>query len=162
MTSVRPTMSDTFSISPRVQEFALDLRKAFPRSPRSKLGPYVIAARTLDKCRATLLGWNGEYNFDCLLDNYFFGFAEIEADDFKTAVADGASDDDMAAWVVEHAKGRESEAIIGWNNRMRELRLSELPSRAQAFMEEYVPKFVPAGRVPHCWFDVYDMEEGRL
>jgi len=153
---------DTFSISPRVQEFALDLRQAFPRSPRTKLGPYVIAARTLDKCRASLLGWNGEYHFDCRLDNYFFGFAKIEAEAFRAAVASGASDEDMSVWVVEHAKARETAEIISWNNRMRELRLSELPLEAQAFMEEYVPKFVPAGRVPHCWFDVYDMEEDRL
>ena len=44
---------------------------AYPRSPRTVLGGYVVAARTLDKCRAVLAGTNGEYHFDCPLDNFF-------------------------------------------------------------------------------------------
>ena len=45
---------------------------AYPRSPRTVLGGYVVAART-----------NGEYHFDCPLDNFFLGFVGITADDFK-------------------------------------------------------------------------------
>ena len=55
----------------------------YPRSPRTFLGDYVVAARTLDKCRAVLAGTNGEYHFDCPLDNFFLGFVGITADDFK-------------------------------------------------------------------------------
>ena len=54
-----------------------------PRSPRTVLGGYVVAARTLDKCRAVLASTNGEYHFDCPLDNFFLGFVGITADDFK-------------------------------------------------------------------------------
>ena len=42
---------------------ASDLRISYPRSPRYLLGGYVIAARTLDKCRALLNATNGEYSF---------------------------------------------------------------------------------------------------
>jgi hypothetical protein len=35
------------------------------------LGGYVIAARTLDKCRASLNDTLGEYKFDCTLDRRF-------------------------------------------------------------------------------------------
>jgi hypothetical protein len=152
----------TDTVSPRVAELAIDLRKGFPRSPRARLGPYVVAARTLDKCRAALLGWNGEYHFDCLLDNYFFGFAGIAADAFKAAVAGGATDDDMVAWTSAHAEQRTPEEIIAWNNRMREMKLSDLPPPAQAYMEDYIPQFVPPGRVVYRWFDVYDLEERRM
>jgi hypothetical protein len=48
---------------PRLKELARDLRKQPPRSPHEKLGGFVIAARSLDKCRAFLAGINGEYNF---------------------------------------------------------------------------------------------------
>ncbi len=53
---------------------SLDFSQAgtFPRSPREKLGGYVIAARTLDKCRAAIAGTLGDYKFDCPLDNFFF------------------------------------------------------------------------------------------
>ena len=47
---------------------APDLTQHPPRSPRVRLGGYVIFARCLDKCRATLAGKNGEYHFDCPLD----------------------------------------------------------------------------------------------
>jgi hypothetical protein len=39
----------------KVKNLARDLSKDFPRSPRETLAGYVIAARTLDKCRAALL-----------------------------------------------------------------------------------------------------------
>jgi len=45
----------------KVKRYAKDLRTTYPRSPREKLGGYVIAARSVDKCRAFLLGINGEY-----------------------------------------------------------------------------------------------------
>ena len=65
-----------------VKNLAKDLSKSFPRSPRETVAGYVIAGRTLDKCRATLAGIAGEYHFDCPLDNLFFSFAEISADEF--------------------------------------------------------------------------------
>lgn len=149
-------------VSPRVAELAVDLRNGYPRSPRAKLGDYVIAARTLDKCRAVLLGREGEYNFGGLLDRFFFNFVEIDADDFKAVVAAGATDDDMVRWVNQRAPSRSLEEVVAWNNKMRELRLGELPPRAQMFMESYIPTHVPTGRVPRVWFDVYDLEEGRI
>ena len=45
----------------KLQTLARDLRKTPPRSPRQKLGGFVIAARMVDKARADLLGINGEF-----------------------------------------------------------------------------------------------------
>ena len=50
-----------------VRALARNLAKDYPRSPRETLCGYVIAARTLDKCRASLAGTAGEYHFDCPL-----------------------------------------------------------------------------------------------
>ena len=52
-----------------VELLARDLRdgKEFPRSPRETLAGYVLAARALDKCRADLVGWEGEYHSNCPL-----------------------------------------------------------------------------------------------
>ena len=46
----------------KVKLLARDLRggKHFPRSPRATLAGYVLAARAIDKCRAVLLGWEGD------------------------------------------------------------------------------------------------------
>ena len=141
---------------------AKDLRREFPRSPRESLGGYVVAARVLDKCRASVAGSLGEYHFNCLLDRHFFDFTGIDADVFRSFVATGASDDDVAAWISEHGRSRPRLEIIKWNNRMRDLRLSDLPDEAQEFLEGYIPECLPKGRVVYRWFDVYDLEEGRL
>ena len=146
----------------KVKLLAKDLGKTAPRSPRETLGGYVIAARTLDKCRAVLAGTEGEYHFDCPLDNFFFGFAEIKGDDFKEFVATGATDDEVAGWITKNAKQREPSEVIEWNNDLRYKRISELPTELQVFMEEYIPENLPKHRPVYVLFDVYDIEEGRL
>jgi hypothetical protein len=56
----------------KVQSLARDLRgdgdKESPRGPRERLGDYALAVRALDKSRATLVGWQGEYYSNCPLD----------------------------------------------------------------------------------------------
>ncbi len=106
-----------------LKDLALDLTSDFPASPRETLAGYVVAKRTLDKCRAALAGTNGEYHFDCPLDNFFFDFAGIAADAFKEKVATGADDEEMAKCIEENSKQSEKRDIIAWNNEMLYKRL---------------------------------------
>ena len=147
-----------------VRALAKDLTKDYPRGPHDTLAGYVIAARALDKCRATLAGTVGEYHFDCPLDNFFFAFAEISAESFKNFVATGASDEQVAKWIEQTAKERPRVEIIKWNNEWRYKRLPDLPDAMQEFMEDYVPQFVPASIRHHIdyLFDIYDAEEKRI
>lgn len=149
-------------VDPKVRKFAKDLSKNFPRSPRAKLAGYVLAARALDKCRAELCGTQGEYHYACPLDSQFLEFAGIDPEDFKKAVAEGRSDEEMENWIREHAKNDSKEEVIQWNNKLRDLRLSELDMELQTFLEDYIDEFIPKGRVIYHWFDVYDIEEKRL
>jgi len=148
----------------QVKRLAPDLQdgKTYPRSPRDTLAGYVLAARALDKCRAVLAGCQGEYHSNCPLDQRWLKFAEIEYEAFKAFVATGATDEQVAAWIGEHAQKRPRAEIIAWNNQERDLSLSDLPLELQEFMEDYIPKSVPRGRVVYRWFDVYDLEEKRL
>jgi hypothetical protein len=148
----------------KLASLAKDLTKDYPRSPRDLLAGYIIAARTLDKCRAFLNNSIGEYHFDCPLDNMFFAFSGITSEQFKEFVSTGAEDEEIAAWIVQHAQPRERIEIIKWNNDLRYKRLSELPDRIQEFMEDYIPQFVPAHLRHHIdyFFDIYDAEEKRM
>ncbi len=56
---------------------APDLTQRAPRSPRVRLGGYTILPRMLDKGRATLAGKNGEFNYNCPLDERFENFAAL-------------------------------------------------------------------------------------
>ena len=141
---------------------ALDLSKAFPRSPRETLGSFVVAGRVLDKCRALLAGTNGEYHFDCPLDRTFFGFTGIDASVFKAFVATGATDAEVAVWIEQHSKVKDPREIIAWNNKMRAMRPCNMPIELQEFLEGYIPKFIRKNRPVYVWFDVYDIEEQRI
>ena len=148
----------------KLEVLAKDLSKDFPRSPRETLAGYVLAGRTLDKCRATLAGTAGEYHFDCPLDNFFFSFAEMTSEEFHLLSATGASDEEVAKWIEEKAKMRPRIEIIKWNNDLRYRRLSEMPDGIQEFMEDYIPQFVPPHLRHHVdyFFDIYDAEEKRM
>ena len=141
---------------------ALDLNKEFPRSPRATLAGYVIAARMLDKCRAVIAGTQGEYHFNCPLDQMFISFTEIDVDAFRAFVATGADDATVAEWITAHAKDNSQDAIVQWNNELRYKRISEMPIELQVFLETYIPENIPANKVVYHWFDVYDIEEGRI
>jgi hypothetical protein len=152
----------TVAVSDKLKTLAKDLTKEYPRSPRETIGGYVLAARMLDKCRATLNGTNGEYHFDCPLDNMLLGFAGLNAEEFKAFVATGASDAEVGEWIQKHAKQTERLEVVKWNNQNRYTTIKELPDNLQLFMEDYIAEVVPAGKVVYHWFDVYDIEEKRI
>ncbi len=141
---------------------ALDLTKEFPRSPRATVAGYIIAGRVLDKCRAVIAGTAGDYHYNCPLDQMFLTFAGIEADAFKNFVATGADDDSVQEWIKQNAKSTTQEKIVEWNNSLRYKRISEMPIKLQVFLEGYIAEFIPTHKIVHHWFDVYDIEEGRL
>ncbi len=146
----------------KLKLLAKDLTKTCPRSPRETLAGYVIAGRTLDKCRATLAGTAGEYHFDCPLDRQFFDFAGIDSNAFKEFVATGATDDEVSAWIEQHSKIKDKAEVVMWNNKLRHTRPCDMPIELQTFLEEYIPQFVPKNRPVYVWFDVYDLEEQRI
>jgi hypothetical protein len=122
----------------------------------------VLAARAVDKCRAVLLDWHGGYHSNCPLDQRWLNFAEIDYGDFRSLVATGATDDEIAEWIEKNAKHRPRAEIVAWNNKERDLRLSDLPPELQEYMENYIHQYVPRNRVVYHWFDVYDLEEQRI
>lgn len=149
-------------VSEKLPSLAKDLSKDYPRSPRDLMGGFVIAGRMLDKCRAVLNGTNGPYHYNCPLDQRVLNFAGIDAQAFQDFVATGATDDEVDAWIKAHTTVTDRAEVVKWNNMMRDMRLSEMPIELQLYMEDYIPKYVPQGKIVYHWFDVYDYEEKRL
>jgi Domain of unknown function (DUF5069) len=147
----------------KLQTIARDLRKTPPRSPRQKLGGFVITARMVDKARADLLGINGEYNFyPCGLGAYFWKFTGVDAAKFKEFVATGASDEQIDEWVRQNTTQKDPKAVMKWNNEMIGLRLCDLSEQTQEYFETYIPQFCKPESKVKFFFDVYDVEEGVL
>ncbi len=115
---------------------APDLTKTAPRSPRVRVGGFVILGRTIDKCRALLGGDIGEYHFDCPLDNVLFGFKGIKGDAFKEQVSSGASDEAMAEWVTSNGTSKSADEIKGWSDSMEKVTLVNDPEKKAYFIGE--------------------------
>lgn len=107
---------------------AKDLTKEAPRSPKVKLGGMMVLARAIDKGRATINGTNGEYNFDCPLDNSLLGFVGIKGSDLKAYIAEGHTDDEIAAWVRSNTKKTDAE-IEEWNKKVESNNYSDKPDK---------------------------------
>ncbi|HUB87103.1 MAG TPA: DUF5069 domain-containing protein, partial [Verrucomicrobiae bacterium] len=91
-----------------------DLTKFPPRSPRVRLGGYVILPRCLDKGRATLAGKNGEYHYACPLDHDFLDFVGIDPEELKKQLS--KSDSEVLEWINANAKYKRSgPEIAGWS-----------------------------------------------
>ena len=116
---------------------APDLTKKAPRSPRIKLGGYAILARTIDKCHATIFGKNGEYHFDCPLDNQLFGWKGIKGPDFKAFVQDtGAPDEAILEWVINNGTLKTPAEIAVWSKKVEANNYSDKPDNKKWLVGE--------------------------
>jgi len=87
---------------------APDLTKRPPRSPRVRLGGYVLLARILDKGRADIAGTAGEYKYNNPMDHHWFNFTGIDHESLKKELATGKGDGEILAWVAENARHKRS------------------------------------------------------
>ncbi len=89
-----------------------------PRSPRVRLGGYVMLPRSIDKARAKSAGKNGEYLFPNPMDKWLLEFIGVSPEDFLAFVAQGKSDTEILAWVNATAAPRrtawEIAAFSSW------------------------------------------------
>jgi hypothetical protein len=133
-----------------------DLTKYPPRSPRVRLGGYVILPRMLDKGRATLAGKHGEYHYACPLDQRFLEFAGIDPDALKKVLA--KSDGEILAWVEKNAKQKHSPVEIAAWSEFQEKRVpTDVESRG--YYNEQVSKIAPKREDIATWFDWLDLDD---
>jgi hypothetical protein len=133
-----------------------DLTKFPPRSPRVRLGGYVILPRMLDKGRATLAGKNGEYHYACPQDQRFLDFAGIDPEALKQEL--GNSDGEILEWIHQNAKHKRTmPEIIAWSAWM-EQRAPDSPE-GREYLNEIHKKGAPKREDIVTWFDVLDMDD---
>ena len=138
----------------------MDLRKEFPRSMKFKLGGYAHLARMIDKCRAVLAGTEGEYIYPCPMDERLLEFIRLTSDQFTAAVKANATDEEVLAWVQQHAQAHQPEELEDWNQRLL-LRGPSSPESAAKF-KKYLDAIDPLRTDLTAWSDLQDLEEGRI
>ncbi len=136
----------------------IDLTRQPPRSPRVRLGGYVLLPRMLDKGRATLAGKNGEYVYSCALDRRFFEFTGVKPGPLKKQLAAGKSDTEVLQWIQKHAKHRRTDPEIrAWSEWMEQRGPSDTESRE--WFNEFHGKIAPKREDITSWFDILDVDD---
>ncbi len=115
---------------------AKDLMQEPPSSPRQRVGGYVILARMADKGRATLNGTNGEYHFNCPLDNVLFDFKGVNGEEVRNLLLSGATDQDVALWLDAHGTPRSPGEIQAWSDEIDRLSFNDVPEKKDWFSGE--------------------------
>jgi hypothetical protein len=97
-----------------------DLTQHPPRSVRVRLGGYAHLCRLLDKTRAVIAGKGGDYKYNCPLDQRFFAFTGISADEMLAEIKTGKTDVQILEWVNAKAKKLPHE-ILAWSAWLEQL-----------------------------------------
>ncbi|THI91362.1 MAG: DUF5069 domain-containing protein [Nitrospira sp. CG24A] len=85
-------------------------RPVLLRSPRKSLGGYILLPRLIDKVRLLAQGQLPQaYAGNVLgtgftLDGRFLSFTELNAEALRQVILSSRTDDEVLAWVQEHAK----------------------------------------------------------
>lgn len=139
--------------------FAPDLTKRAPRSPRVRLGGYVILPRMLDKCRATIAGQNGEYHYDCPIDQHFLRFTGVDPQALRAEVETGKGDGEILEWIQANAPlKRQPWEIEQWSD-FHNRRGPDSDAETFEYFAEAVSKFSTTREDIKTWFELLDVDD---
>jgi uncharacterized protein DUF5069 len=130
-----------------------DLRVHPPRSPRVALGGLFFLARTIDKTRAKLQGTQGFYKVSPGLSGYLIEWLGLTEDEFTEAVRNAHSDDEVVAWLEEHADPAIFESINE--------RLAQRGIRDEEHFAQVLPRYPVLRDYPHLrnWFEILELDD---
>ena len=145
-------MSNTTNIS------APDLTQRPPRSARVRLGGYALLPRMLDKGRATIIGKNGEYHYNCPLDQHFLNFVGIDADALKEQLAAGKGDGEILEWILSNAKNKHTPwEVEQWSRYQEGRTVSDVETRE--FFHGLHKGLAPHREDIVTWADLLDLDD---
>jgi hypothetical protein len=133
-----------------------DLTKFPPRSPRVRLGGYVILPRMLDKGRATIAGKHGEYLYACPLDQGFLEYVGIDSKALKKELK--KSDGAILEWIQKHAKHKRIAPEIAAWSAWQEQRAPDNPD-SREFFNGLHKNSAPGRKDIVTWFDLLDLDD---
>jgi hypothetical protein len=138
---------------------APDLTKRPPRSPRARLGGYVLLARMLDKGRADIIGKIGEYKYACPLDQRFVDFVGIDPAALREELAAGKGDGEILNWVNENAQHKRTPwEIEQWSEHMQR-RGPDSDAETLQHFSEMVGTLSKTREDIKTWADLLDLDD---
>lgn len=138
----------------------IDLTQRPPRSPRVKLGGYVLLPRILDKGRAASAGKLGEYHFSGVgMDRHFLNFVGLDLEALKAEIAKGGGDGELLNWITANAKTpRQPWEIAAWSS-YHERRTPDSDTETITYFADKVGKLNASREDINTWFDLMDLDD---
>jgi hypothetical protein len=113
----------------------------------------------LDKCRASLVGKNGEFNYACPLDQHFLAFTGVDPDKLKAEVAKGLGDWELLEWIQANAPiKRAAWEIAAWSNYF-DHRGPDSDVETLQYFAGSVGGFSKVREDIKTWFDLLDLDD---
>lgn len=137
----------------------MDLTTSYPRSVRDKLFGVVQIGRAIDKGKATAAGTNGEYNYDCPMDDAVFEFLGIDGDKLLDVIKNAKSDSDIESYVKDFIDKKSPQEIETWNKEW----LAHEPDNddSRKYFLDLRNQVAPDRTDVTTWADVLDLDEKR-
>ncbi|CAN5545626.1 hypothetical protein BH20VER3_BH20VER3_14160 [soil metagenome] len=141
------------------QNSSPDLTKRPPRSPRVRLGGYVLLPRMLDKGRAEIAGQSGEYHYNCPLDQHFVNFVGIDPVALREQLAQGKGDGEILTWISENAAHMRSPwEIEQWSDFMQH-RTPTSDAETREYFGEMLGKISQTREDITTWAEMLDLDD---
>ena len=138
----------------------IDLTQRPPRSPRVRLGGYVLLPRIIDKGRAALAGKLGDYHYKGTgMDRHFFNFTGLDHVALGKEIEKGLGDGELLAWAEANAKHkRQPWEIAAWSE-YHERRTADSDAETLEFFAKAVGKLSATREDVRTWFDLLDLDD---
>jgi hypothetical protein len=138
---------------------APDLTQRPPRSARCRLGGYVLLPRMLDKGRAAIAGKNGEYNYNCPLDQHIVNFLGFDAEALREQLAAGKGDGEILEWLHANAKNKRTPWEIEQWSDYQERRGPDSDTETLGMFAEKVGSISQTREDIKTWGDLLDLDD---
>jgi len=113
----------------------------------------------LDKCRATIAGKNGEYHYNCPLDQRILSFLGVDAEALKKEVAAGKGDGEILEWINANAKLKHTEWEIEQWSAWMDNRGPSGDAETLGYFVEMIGKISKTRGDVHGWTDLLDLDD---
>ena len=138
---------------------APDLTQRPPRSPRVRLGGYVLLPRLLDKGRAAIAGTLGDYQYNCPLDQRVLGFLGLDAEALRAELATDKGDGEILVWIAANQKHpREAWEIEQWSD-FQDRRGPDSDAETLGLFTQYVSALTTTREDIKSWADMLDLDD---
>ena len=138
---------------------APDLTKRPPRSPRQRLGGYVLLPRMLDKGRAEIAGTSGEYHYNCPLDQRILNFLGLDPGALREQLATGKGDGEILQWISENAQHKHTPWEIEQWSDFQQRRGPDSDAETLQIFAEMVGALTKTREDIKGWLDLLDLDD---